>query len=79
MSTTNQEWARVRELLERAMELDGETRERFLDQSCAGDQALRRELEQLLARDAERGVLESPLIELFARPLEGGAKESDGA
>ena len=79
MSTTNHEWARVRELLERAMELDGEPRERFLDQSCAGDRALRSELEQLLARDADRGVLESPLIELFARPLDGGVKKSDGA
>ena len=56
------------------MELDPEPRARFLDESCAGDTSLRRELDQLLAQDARRDVPEPPLIELFARPLDGATK-----
>ena len=62
MNMTVQRWERVKELLHQAMQLDRETRARFLDEACYADAPLRAELESLLV--AEEGVrssfLESP-------------------
>ena len=72
--------ARIAELFEAACELDGPERAAFLDRVCAGDDALRTELEQLLEHDANpheqlstpagghAGVLRDAL-----RDAEGGA------
>ena len=49
------------ELYERALELSGDERDRFLDTACAGAPRLRRELEELLAADGrEGGFLDNP-------------------
>jgi serine/threonine protein kinase len=48
-------WQRVEELFHQAAELAPEARPAFLDQACAGDESLRREVESLLAHDAEGG------------------------
>ena len=51
--TSNPErWQRVRELFNGAAALDPAARTVWLDEQCAGDAALREEVEQLLARDA---------------------------
>ena len=48
-------WQRVEEIFHRAVELAPEARSAFLDQVCAGDDPLRKEVESLLAHDAEDG------------------------
>jgi Tol biopolymer transport system component len=48
-------WQRVEEIFHRAVELAPETRSAFLDDMCAGDESLRKEVESLLAHDAEDG------------------------
>ena len=46
-------WQRVRDLFERALELPAGEREGFLASACAGDPAVRHEVETLLRADAE--------------------------
>lgn len=50
-------WQRLRELFHPALELDETARAEFLDQACAADEALRREIESLVAaaREIEAG------------------------
>ncbi|MGA2725936.1 MAG: hypothetical protein ABSG79_26445 [Bryobacteraceae bacterium] len=48
-------WQRVEEIFHQAVELAPEARSAFLDQVCAGDEPLRKEVESLLAHDAEDG------------------------
>jgi non-specific serine/threonine protein kinase len=58
----------VERLFERAAELDPAFRAEFLNQACAGDADLRREVERLLALDEEaRDFLEQPALDLEAR------------
>lgn len=45
------DWQKVQSLFLEALEVPPETRARFLDQACAGDSELRREVESLLAHD----------------------------
>ncbi|NDD63756.1 MAG: hypothetical protein EBZ36_07235, partial [Acidobacteria bacterium] len=57
------QWNRVREIYERALELTGADRRAFLDESCAGDEALRARLERLLsAYENNPDFLETPLL-----------------
>src|SRR4051794_2395265 len=56
-------WQQLKELFEAALECSAAARPALLDRLCAGDPELRRELEQLLASDAEADGF-----------LEGGAK-----
>jgi len=42
-------WRRVEDLYHRALELDESRRSEFLENSCSDDEALRREVESLLA------------------------------
>jgi hypothetical protein len=46
-------WRRIEELYHSAVEREGEERTAFLNEVCAGDEVLRRELESLLACDGE--------------------------
>lgn len=57
-----QPWRRVEALFYEALEHGPESRGAFLDQSCAGDAALRREVEELLAHtDQTIGELRRPV------------------
>ena len=47
-------WPRVEELFHQAAELAPAQRAAFLDNACAGDEDLHREVESLLAHDASR-------------------------
>ncbi len=60
------EWSeRIEELYHGARDCDPVEREAFLDQACAGDDALRREVESLLAQDdGVRSFLETPALDV---------------
>src|ERR1039458_9168267 len=49
-------WQRVEEIFHRAVELGPKARSAFLDEACAADQSLRREVESLLAHESEDGT-----------------------
>jgi eukaryotic-like serine/threonine-protein kinase len=60
---TVENWERVKELLDQALDLAPEQRARFLDEACASDTTLRAELESLLSYGEELNsdFLQSPL------------------
>ena len=58
-------WTTVDGLFEAALEQPRHQRAAFLDEACGGDNALRREVESLLAHESEAGgFLEGPALEL---------------
>src|SRR5579859_854712 len=59
---TGERWKEVRTVLESALCLDSEGRRAYLNQACASDSSLRREVESLLAADeqARTSFLQSP-------------------
>jgi serine/threonine protein kinase len=54
-------WQEIEKLYHAARECDASQRAAFLDQSCAGDEELRGEVESLLASDARAGDFLDPL------------------
>ena len=50
------EWERVKEVLSAALDRPAGERERFLTEACGADQALRREVDSLLAAHVLAGV-----------------------
>ena len=60
---TSDRWQRIEELYHAAREREGCQRAAFLKEACAGDDALRREVESLLAQEkgAEK-FLEAPAL-----------------
>jgi eukaryotic-like serine/threonine-protein kinase len=63
-------WQEIERIYHAARELDGSARAEFLAKACAGDTALRDEVESLLAHADEAGsFLESPAIEVAAAAL----------
>jgi non-specific serine/threonine protein kinase/serine/threonine-protein kinase len=66
---------RVAEVLEKAISLEAARRARYLDEACAGDVALRREVESLLdahERAGSRFLNETPPLMELAEPGAGG-------
>jgi serine/threonine protein kinase len=53
---TPESWQRVRQILEQALEVAPERRSVYLEEVCAGDQVLRREVEALIAADQQAGT-----------------------
>jgi len=45
---TPEQWHRVKEVFDQALERDSSQRAAFLDEACAGDVALHREVESLI-------------------------------
>ncbi len=63
-------WQEIGRLYHAALEREEGQRPAFLDEACAGDEDLRREVESLLAQeDAGDGFLEAPALEVAARAL----------
>ena len=61
-------WRRVEDLYHRALELDESRRTEFLEYSCRDDEALRREVESLLAHEkAAEHFIESPALEVMGK------------
>src|SRR5213592_4311869 len=77
--TMNSErWKQVDKLLQAALERPLAARAEFLRQACAGDEALEREVQSLLAAQQEAGsFLESPAMEVAAREI--GRRQSEDA
>src|ERR1051325_4149363 len=60
---TSERWKEVKEVFASALEREPEERSPFLDRACNGDDALRREVESLLASHQEAGeFIESPAL-----------------
>jgi TolB-like protein/Tfp pilus assembly protein PilF len=70
-------WEQIEKLYHTALEKEAGLRSLFLDEACAGDDSLRREVESLLAYEnrAEK-FIESPAIELAATMLAKEQAES---
>lgn len=63
-------WMTVKRIHQAALERDADRRAAFVVDACAGDDALRREVESLLAlEDAAEPFMESPALEISARSL----------
>jgi serine/threonine protein kinase len=65
-------WRQIEEVYHAAVERDADERASFLDEACAGDEALRRDVEELLAANDEldaqtREFLATPALKLEAR------------
>src|SRR6266511_2206412 len=60
--TTPERWARIERLYHEALAQDSHERASFLADACAGDDALRREVESLLAHDGEAAFLSTPAV-----------------
>ena len=59
----NQNWSRLRQLFEEAVDLAPDERRAFLDAECGDDADLRQAVEQLLVADLEAGeFLDDPLV-----------------
>ena len=74
---TSDRWQRIEELYHSAREREGSQRAAFLKEACAGDDALRREVESLLAQEKGLGgFLEAPALEAAAKLLVEGRGQS---
>src|SRR5438046_8890263 len=63
-------WQKVEELYHSAREREESQRVAFLEEACEGDEALRREVESLLAEEKRaEGFLESPALEIAAKKM----------
>jgi non-specific serine/threonine protein kinase len=63
-------WEKLKQLYQAALAKDAVEREVFLDQACAGDGELRKDVQSLLAYDEEaEHFMEAPAIEVAARTL----------
>src|SRR5690242_20205480 len=71
---TPEQWRRIREVLEEALELGAAGRSAFLDEACADDAELRRRVESLLTSERDMGgFLSQPLLIGFGgESLAGG-------
>jgi serine/threonine protein kinase/predicted negative regulator of RcsB-dependent stress response len=80
MATSPEYWAQLKELFRAAIEYEPRHRAAFLDQACAGDSALRAEIESLLtSHDHAENFIETPafadaiqaITETTAEQIEG--------
>ncbi|HKX29959.1 MAG TPA: protein kinase, partial [Blastocatellia bacterium] len=70
-------WKHVERLYYSALERDEDQRAAFLTTACAGDDALRREVESLLAHQSPaKNMLESPVMEIAAKVCAGEQADS---
>src|SRR5438067_92358 len=63
-------WKKIEEVYHTARERDESERVAFLNEACAGDEALRQEIESLLAEEnGAKSLLESPALEIAAKSI----------
>ena len=60
--TASERWARTERLFHEALACGAKERGSFLAEACAGDDALRREVESLLAHDGGAAFLSTPAV-----------------
>src|SRR3954468_17847585 len=74
---TAQHWQQIKEIFNVAIELDGGERAAFIVRACAGDEALRREVETLIRSHEEDGsFIDAPAYEVAAGWLADGDAQS---
>ncbi len=74
---TPERWQRVKELFESALERTPAERLAFLDEACDGGEALRREVQSLLASYEEgESFMKRPAVAQAAETLVGSQSES---
>ena len=74
---TPERWKQIDRLLDSALQREASQRPAFLEQACAGDEALRREVESLLAhKDQGESLIEVPTIDAAAKGLGGRQPQS---
>lgn len=67
---TPERWQQVKELFNAALERDAAERSSFLDHACAGDELLRKAVEDLLTSDQQtRVMIDQPMLGLAAELL----------
>jgi len=69
----------IERLYHAALEREEGQRSAFLEEACAGDLSLRREVESLLAHNEAATFMDSPAIEVAAKALAGDKRDSSGA
>ncbi len=70
-------WQQLDTLFHSALELSQKERAEFLDEACAGNDLLRREVEALIAANEQAGsFIEKPALEVEARSLAKGQSDS---
>ena len=62
-------WRKIEEIYQAALEREESQRGAFLAETCAGDEALREEVESLLAHKDGASFIESPALEVAAQVL----------
>ncbi|MBN1567845.1 MAG: protein kinase [Acidobacteria bacterium] len=66
-------WRRIEEIYYKALAMEPAERRAYLDQCCAGDNRLRKEVDRLLQdQPAAESFIESPAVEIAAKVLFGG-------
>jgi serine/threonine protein kinase/tetratricopeptide (TPR) repeat protein len=72
-------WRRVEQLYHSALALEESRRKAFLEDSCADDEALRRDVASLIARQGQaEEFMEVPALEMMARELAQEQKQPGG-
>ena len=69
---TPDQWERVRQVFDEALDHEPASRAEFLDGACRGDDELRAEVEQLLAEDEATGGFLNSAIAAVRLPRNGG-------
>jgi hypothetical protein len=67
-AVTPERYQQINELLDLVLKLEPSQRPAYLDRVCAGDEALRREIESLLAVDAQASIGGEPLRSVWKMP-----------
>ena len=74
---TNKRWQQIEQLYHSALKHEPDQRSAFLKQACAGDEALRQEVESLLANEGEaKSFIEAPALEVAAQGLADNPAQS---
>lgn len=79
MNITPERWQQIARTYEAAVDLDQNGRERFLSEACAGDNALRREVESLLDSGSAEVLLDVPVLATASPLFDDGAEFTSGS
>lgn len=79
MNVTPERWQHIARIYELAVDEDPATRDTFLSEACAGDEALRREVESLLRQETAQVVVDRPVWATAAPLLDDGPDLRPGA
>src|SRR5215470_10714084 len=68
---TPERWRKIKEVFQAALDLDPSARPLFIDNACADDPELRREVDSLiLAHDQTLNIVDQPIIQIAAKLID---------